>query len=136
MHILIKTLTGKTCSLNFEKTASIDNVYSQVEKVMGVPTEEQNLIFKGKCLEYGKLLLDYEMSEEENVYLVIEPAPFDALDLELLFWNRPTARSSIDPDYTVALSSPNKSSSSICKLRALIAAEPIAYPVDGKDIGP
>ena len=71
MHILIKTLTGKTCSLNFEKTASIDNVYSQVEKVMGVPTEEQNLIFKGKSLESGKLLLDYEMGDEENVYLVV-----------------------------------------------------------------
>ena len=71
MHIQVKTLTGKTCSLNFEKTDSIDNVYSQVERVMGVPSEEQNLIFNGKSLEFGKLLLDYNMGEEENVYLVI-----------------------------------------------------------------
>jgi small subunit ribosomal protein S27Ae len=71
MYILVKTLTGKTCSLNFEKTASIDNVYSQVERAMGVPTEEQNLIFNGKSLESGKFLLDYQMGEEENVYLVI-----------------------------------------------------------------
>jgi small subunit ribosomal protein S27Ae len=71
MHILVKTLTGKTCSLNFEKTASIHNVYSQVERIMGVPTEEQNLIFNGKSLESGKFLLDYQMGEEENVYLVI-----------------------------------------------------------------
>jgi hypothetical protein len=72
----------------------------------------------------------------DNVYFVIEPAPLDVLDFELLFWNRPTARSSIDPDSTVPLSSPNKISSSICKLRALIAAEPSAYPVDGQDIEP
>ena len=71
MHILVKTLTGKTCSLNLEKTSSIDNIYSEVERVMGVPTEEQNLIFNGKSLESGKFVLDYNMGEEENVYLVI-----------------------------------------------------------------
>jgi small subunit ribosomal protein S27Ae len=70
MHILVRTLTGKSCELNVEKNASIDNIYSQVERVMGVPTEEQNLIFNGKSLE--KLILDYEMGDEENVYLVIK----------------------------------------------------------------
>ena len=72
MHILVRTLTGKQYELNFEKTASIDNIYSQIEKVMGVPSEEQNLIFNGKSLETGKLLLDYEMGEEENIYLVVK----------------------------------------------------------------
>jgi small subunit ribosomal protein S27Ae len=72
MHILIKTLTGKTCSVNVEKTTSIDSIYSHVEQVMGVPSEEQNLIFNGKSLESGKLIIDYDMSEESNVYLVIK----------------------------------------------------------------
>jgi small subunit ribosomal protein S27Ae len=72
MLILIRTLTGKKCELNVEKTSSIDNIYSQVERVMGVPTEEQNLIFNGKSLESGKFILDYEMGEEENVYLIIK----------------------------------------------------------------
>ena len=71
MHIHIKTLTGKTCSLNVEQTSSIDSLYTQVERMMGVPSEEQNLIFNGKSLKNGKLISDYQMGEEENIYLVI-----------------------------------------------------------------
>jgi small subunit ribosomal protein S27Ae len=72
MHILIRTLTGKTCELTADKTTSIDSIYSQVQRAMGVPAEEQNLIFNGKSLESGKFVLDYEMGEEENVYLVVK----------------------------------------------------------------
>ena len=71
MHILVKTLTGKTCNISLDKTASINSLYTQVENVMGVPSEEQNLIFNGKSLENGKNIFDFQMGEEETVYLVI-----------------------------------------------------------------
>ena len=72
MHIHIKTLTGKTCSMHIEQTASIDTIYSQVERMMGVPSEEQNLILNGKSLETGKLILNYKIQEEETIYLLIK----------------------------------------------------------------
>jgi small subunit ribosomal protein S27Ae len=72
MHILIKTLTGRTCSIN-TVSDSMDSLYAQVESLMGVPMEEQTLIFNGKRLENGKLLSDYMEGETEaNVYLVVD----------------------------------------------------------------
>jgi small subunit ribosomal protein S27Ae len=72
MHILIKTLTGQRCEMSMERTSAIEALYSQVEKVMGVPAEEQKLIYNGKRLAFGKCLNDYDMEEESNVYLVVE----------------------------------------------------------------
>jgi small subunit ribosomal protein S27Ae len=72
MHILIKTLTGRTCTINLEKTSLTDSLYSQVEQVIGIPTEEQRLIFNGKRLEIGQLLSDYDMEEEANVFCVVD----------------------------------------------------------------
>jgi small subunit ribosomal protein S27Ae len=72
MHIQIKTLTGRTCSLVMDSTSSIDSLYTQVEQVMGVPREEQKLILNGRRLETGKLLFDYSEEEEANVYLVVD----------------------------------------------------------------
>jgi small subunit ribosomal protein S27Ae len=70
MHILIQTLTGRTCNLNVEAN-SVDSLYSQVELTMGVPKEEQKLIFNGKRLVSGKSLSDYMIEDEANVYLVV-----------------------------------------------------------------
>jgi small subunit ribosomal protein S27Ae len=39
--------------------------------MMGVPSEEQNLIFNGKSLQNGKLISDYQMGQEENIYMVV-----------------------------------------------------------------
>ena len=71
MHIQIKTLTGLSCNISTEGNSTTDSLYNQVEQLMGVPVEEQKLIFNGKRLASGKLLSDYLMEEEANVYLVV-----------------------------------------------------------------
>ena len=71
MHIFVQTLAGKTCSLKVENTTNIENIHSEIETLMGVPSIEQKLIFNGKRLESGKSLNDYEISENSNIYLVI-----------------------------------------------------------------
>jgi len=70
MHILVKTLSGLTCSLNTAELASINSLKSQVASLMGVPAEEQKLIFNGKSLESG-CVIDYALEENSNVYLVV-----------------------------------------------------------------
>lgn len=72
MHIFVKTLTGKTCSVKVENNSNIENINSEIETLMGVPSIEQKLVFNGKRLEAGKSLNDYEISENSNIYLVIE----------------------------------------------------------------
>jgi small subunit ribosomal protein S27Ae len=70
MHILVKTLTGRTYKVETDD-CTIESLYTQVKRLIGVPTEEQKLIFNGKRLACGKLLSDYDVEDEANVYLVV-----------------------------------------------------------------
>jgi ubiquitin-small subunit ribosomal protein S27Ae len=72
MHIFVQTLTGKTCSLKVDNNSQIENIHSEIETIMGVPSLEQKLIFNGKRLETGKSINDYEILENSNIYLVID----------------------------------------------------------------
>ena len=72
MHIFVKTLSGSACSLQTEMTCSIDSLKSQIETLMGVPSDEQKLICNGKKLESGKMVIDYEISDNSNLYLIVE----------------------------------------------------------------
>jgi small subunit ribosomal protein S27Ae len=72
MHIFIKTLSGRTNEIQVENNSSVNSLKSQIETVVGVPCDEQKLISQnGKKLENGKCLIDYEVSDNSYIYLVV-----------------------------------------------------------------
>ena len=70
-QLFVKTLTGKTITLNVQPYYKIVYIRELIKLKEGFPMEEQRMVYEGIQIEDNRTLADYNIQKESTIHLVL-----------------------------------------------------------------
>lgn len=71
INITVKALDGRTAPLEVDTDDTCLSLKGQIEQALGFPPEYQRLIHVGKAWEDHRKMSDYDIAENDTVFLVL-----------------------------------------------------------------
>lgn len=70
-QVFIVTLTGKTLTMIVSRKDTVENLKIKIENRKGIPPKQQRLIYVGKTLLDNRTLINYDITKDVTLHLVI-----------------------------------------------------------------
>jgi len=84
MKVSVKILQGAECNVDVAGADSVDHLKELVKVQLNISPSDQRLLHKGKTLQDGTLIQEYNLREGDKLHLVVkkESSPAETKDIK------------------------------------------------------